>query len=315
MAYSGNSVSHFLYLCTMIEQLQRKEGDVGYYSYLYMDEPLFQYVDSVANHFWESFDPDMETEKEDGTIEYGGMMPSMVPDIFAGRYLDNKIDTSKQQIYEDATEVQDTLKAFGLDTSKFWYLCLCIKDYVEGQTVDAIVNTPTHREELKMLVERLDEMQPEIQHSHIKVTQNAKLTLKVGSKHKLEIEDGQTLTLLNVAVSEFLEKYKDTGNATLFDTAKLNINNKTSLPLIYRVYLFEKYLSWFLKPLKARKGIYASKDKNLLVSRMIWILGISDDKRYYEEYSETGDKLNFLKNNLRRYKDLKIKTHNSIYWF
>ena len=41
---------------------------------------------------------------------------------------------------------------------------------------------------------------------------------------------------------------------------------------------------------------------------------ISDDKRYYQEYTESGDRLNFLKQNLSKYKNIDIKTISNTYF-
>ena len=261
-------------------------------------DPLFDYVNEVAEKFWGGYDPDM------------GITPSLAPITFYGRYCNGYIDTSRQKRYEESEEVQGTLKAFGLDSAKFWYLCLLIKDHVEGSTINAIKRNQTHREEIKNLVAELNLLQPDIHPNYINVAANGELTLKVG-KHPVRIKDGQTLSLINVALTEFLEKHDEYND--LFDTASVDFEDTTILSPIKQLYLFDKYLSWFIKPFEASAEIYASKDKRLLVSRMIYLLGISNDKRFDTEYSETGDKLNFLKNYLSKCKDVEMPTHNRFY--
>lgn len=73
-------------------------------------------------------------------------------------------------------------------------------------------------------------------------------------------------------------------------------------------------MAWFLKDKVADNAINASKDKSLLISRMIFILGISDDESFFEEYKEDGSKLDYLKNYIKKYKDKKITTHNVRYF-
>lgn len=239
-------------------------------------------------------------------------MDSVAPDTFVSRYTGGFIDTGRLDKYLASEEVIDTVKAFGLDVDKFWYLCLFIKDVAEGYTVDAVKKNPTHREELKNLVAELDKLEPEIKNNRfVSVKGTGELTLKVG-KHPIKITDGRTLTLINYAVSKLLDELVD--NNELLDSASIDFNQKKDLKPVYQIYLFNKYLSWFMKPLLADKASLASKDKNLLISRMIFILGISDDESYFEEYNDKGDKLNFLKNNLRRYQEVEIPTHNSYYW-
>ena len=83
---------------------------------------------------------------------------------------------------------------------------------------------------------------------------------------------------------------------------------------------FNKYLSWFLKDKVADKAVYAFKgsdistDKSLLISRMIFVLGISDDEPFFEEYREDGSKLNYLKNYIKKYKNVEISTIQSRYF-
>lgn len=75
------------------------------------------------------------------------------------------------------------------------------------------------------------------------------------------------------------------------------------------------FLKDFLKDKVADKAIYASKDKSLLISRMIFILGISDDESFFDEYKEDGSKLNYLKNYVKKYKSIEVPTYNSHYFF
>lgn len=265
------------------------------------NEPLLEYVIKMANHFI----PDVEPIEK-------VLMDSVAPDTFVSRYTEGFIDADRLDKYLASEEVIDTVKAFGLDVDKFWYLCLFIKDVAEGYTVDAVKKNPTHREELKNLVAELDKLEPEIKNNRfVSVKGTGELTLKVG-KHPIKITDGRTLTLINYAVTKLLDELAD--NNELLDSASIDFNQKKDLKPVYQIYLFNKYLSWFMKPLIADKASLASKDKNLLISRMIFILGISDDESYFEEYNDKGDKLNFLKNNLRRYQEVEIPTHNSYYW-
>ena len=170
-----------------IEEFER----TGYMDYPYIDYPLFSYVNMVANeHWWEPV-PDFDVETGE---EYFIMNPSFVPSRFARRYLDGKIDVSRLDKYlqaasekpifkhhkfleiddtnrQELQKVQDdclpdismTLKAYHLDISKFWYLCVCVKDWVEGKTCEgAIISLPTHREELKNLTNELNKLNPKL---------------------------------------------------------------------------------------------------------------------------------------------------------
>ena len=291
----------------MIEELKDFDRNIDPYDY---KEPLLEYAEEVANHFWRDYDS-AKYVLEDGTEVEGQYLPSIVPHDFACRYLDGKIDKRKEASYIESKEVQDTIKAFGLDSTKFWYMCLMVKDYVDSRTNNAIKMNPTHREELVRLIEELDKLHPKFENHTISCVGTGELYVKVGKDKKFTITDGVTLSLINAAVSFLIGYSKKYTN--LLDSSSLNFNKRESLPHVYQIYLFNQYLSWFLKPKKAKKGFHASKDKSLLISRMTYILGITFDERFYEEYSETGERNNFLKRYLSKYKKIDINTISNIY--
>lgn len=271
----------------------------------YFDEPLLEYVVKVTYFFWPKSD-----NKED-------VWDSNFPRVFGKRYCKSLIDTRSKEKYLASTEIQETIRAFGLDSAKFWYLCLFIKDYVEGSAISAPVKKISPRIELKNLVTELEKMQPAFNPHYIDVAINGELTLKVG-KHPVRIKNGQTLALIKCALSDYLEKNNDIND--WLDNSIIDFENTVLLSSTKQLYLFDYYLSLFLKDLEADKTFESSQvnmrvsfDKRLLVSRMIYVLGLSNDKRFDAEYSDSGDKSNFLKNYLSKYKDVEIPTHNKYY--
>lgn len=264
----------------------------------YYDEPLLEYVVDFANKVFPTYDRE-------------GFYESNMPDLFGIRYVKGMIKPIGFDKYlDDKLEIQSTLDAFGLDSNKFWYLCLFLKDYAKGQTTNAIKTNPTHREELSNLLYELNKMNIKIKYDRIlSAEKGGELSFKVEGGKKVVITDKTTLIYINAAITTFMEKYNN-----ILDKSTLDIKATTSLPLIYQIYLFNKYLSMFLKPLVAKKGTIASKDKSFLISKMIYVLSISDDVKFITEYKDNGDKLNHLKNLLSRYKNIKIPTLNSIYW-
>lgn len=280
--------------------------------YFTMEDPLLDYLVEVANHFWLNYDPHGYTVDKDGNKKWGCLCPSLVPEQFAERFFAGYINTDREQKYLDSTEVLDTLKAFGLDADKFWYLCLAIEDVVKGYTDTAIRRKKNPRKELKELEDELDKLEPEYKNGSFKCKGSGVLTLKVG-KHPIKVTSPTTLTLINMAIHNLLEEYKE--NNSLFDSIGLDFNDTVTLKPIYKIALFNKYLSWFLKDKVADKAVCASKDKSLLISRMIFILGISDDESFFDEYKEDGSKLNYLKNYIKKYKDIEPSTINNRYLF
>lgn len=216
------------------------------------------------------------------------------------------IDTSRKQKYLDTTEVQDTLRAFHLDSEKFWYLCLFMKDFVEGYAdgIDAI----TPLEEIKQLVTILNDIDSDLKmDGEYCLTSNAQLSLKVGKKF-VKVNNPLTLGLIKGALFELSLNNK----GVLLNNTTTNMVRIHKKP-IYKIALFSKYLSWFLKDKVADKTINASKDKSLLISRMIFVLGISDDESFFDEYKDDGSKLDYLKNYIKKYKDIEVPTYNSHY--
>lgn len=229
----------------------------------------------------------------------------------AVNYKLRNVDTSRKQKYLDSEEVQDTLKAFHLDSEKFWHLCLFLKDLVEGYAdgIDAV----SPRDEISQLAELLKKVESDWDEIY-NLKSNAMLSLKVGKK-TVKIENPLTLNIIKFALYMFLQ----TDNKML-DNSSFNMAKIHKAP-IYNIVLFNMLLKWFLKDKVADKAIYASnenkisKDKSLLISRMIFILGISDDESFFDEYKEDGSKLNYLKNYIKKYKSLKKPTYNSRYFF
>lgn len=215
------------------------------------------------------------------------------------QYYRNNVDTSRKQKYLDTTEVQDTLKAFHLDSEKFWHLCLFLKDLAEGYANG--INATTPREEISQLINLLNEIVPERDEKFM-------LSLKVGKK-SVKIDNRATLMFISYALSNNIQK------CTLLDDADFCSQVKLHKAPIYIVALFNMFLKDFLKDRVADKTIYASKDKSLLISRMIFILGISDDESFFDEYKEDGSKLNYLKNYVKKYKSIEVPTYNSHYFF
>lgn len=223
----------------------------------------------------------------------------------------SSIDTSRKQKYLDSEEVQDTLRAFHLDAEKFWYLCLFIKDVVEGYAdgIDAV----SPREEISQLVALLNKVKSDFKRDGTySLKSNAMLSLKVDKK-TVKIENPLTLGIIKAILYKFLQ----TDNK-LLDDSSFNMTKIHKAP-IYKIALFNMLLKWFLKDKVADKAIYASngnkisKDKSLLISRMIFILGISDDESFFDEYKEDGSKLDYLKNYIKKYKNIEVPTYNSRY--
>lgn len=221
------------------------------------------------------------------------------------------IDQSRKQKYLDSVEVQDTLRAFHLDAEKFWYLCLFIKDIVEGYAdgYDAI----SPREEIRQLVALLQKVESDKNDDSLRTKSNALLSLKLG-KMSVKIDNLLTLGIIKAALYTVLQ----TDNR-LLDADLLNMKRIHKAD-IYKIAWFNKYLSSFLKDKVADKAVYAFKgsdistDKSLLISRMIFVLGLSGEENFYIEYTDEKVKKDYLKGYIKKYKKVEVPAHQSRYF-
>ena len=279
----------------MIKQLPKHEDEWAYYE----SEPLFDYVCQVSDMMGETV-----TEiNPDGSYE---STPHLLPFRFASDYLNGKIDTQsiRMDLYE-SPDIQDTLRSFGLDSSKFWYLCLFIKWRVDYECKTAFVFPTSTKEKLHNLISEFEKLSPEFQGGKFVSKVPATLTFKVNGGKTITIDDANTLTFIGAAIESFLEQ-QDTDDLITSNSYGISELEKVDLSVRTKIYLFNEYLSPFVKPLEAIKGIYASKDKSLLISRMIYVFRVSEDKKLYTDLNEKGNKQNQLKGYLSRYKPFKF---------
>lgn len=280
----------------MIEPLPRHEDEWAYYE----SEPLFDYVCQVSDMMGEI----VTDINPDGSYE---STPHLQPFRFASDYLNGKIDTQssiRMDLYE-SPDIQDTLRVFGLDSSKFWYLCLFIKWRVDYECKTAFVFPTSTKEKLHNLISEFEKLSLEFQGGKFVSKVPATLTFKVNGGKTITIDDANTLTFIGAAIESFLEQH-DTDDLITSNSYGISELEKVDLSVRTKIYLFNEYLSPFVKPLEAIKGIYASKDKSLLISRMIYVFRVSEDKKLYTDLNEKGNKQNQLKGYLSRYKPIKF---------
>lgn len=268
----------------MIE-LPKHEDEWAYYE----SEPLFDYVNRVSDMMGEI----VTDINSDGSYE---STPHLLPSSFANAFHERTFDMEdiNQAVYEKP-EIQDTLKAFGLDSSKFWYLCLFIKWKVDWECESARVFPKEPLEKLKDLQAEFEKLDFTKYRGKYVSSKTAKLTFKVKGSKAYTIDDKETLAILNNIINDYLLTTPTKGYL-------LHDSEKVELSIITKMYLFNKYLSWFLSPLTANKAINASYDKSLLTSRMIYALGIFKNESMWQEYNENKNKKNQLKGYLSKYK-------------
>lgn len=320
----------------------------------YNNEPLLEYVRDVSNYFWP-----LKAVFDCGKIDMDdySIFPSRNPSTFAKRYHENQISNFRLDNYNEAVteiahfrhssyfdsyhtnfanvntpqrrksysgEIARTMIAYNLDISKFWYLCLMIKDYVEGQTAKGcILLDTTHREEISQMISLLDLLSPKDESNRISTSKDVdiELILNVKSKehnkrrHIPISSNGQTLTLIKNALRAYLNENPD--ECYILDSHVVNLKRLKCLragkSLPVKLALFYRYLNWFLNKQKINKEYvkenpyYISTSKNLLISRMAYFTGLTNSDKFLK-----GDAY-YLRTYISGKEDVEVKTINKYY--
>ena len=272
----------------------------------YLDEPLLEYVWKVADKFMPVVDPDGISESQAPVIFANRCIEStMTDDEKYARYTEffpnetresaeqyykehPSLDTSFKDLFFSKTEVQNTLKAYNLDLAKLWYLLLFIYDVVE----DVCSRAPIHGQSQIDMVNELVE----------KISAATKITLEYEGRKSYDTEDEFTLNVLKASLDYYIKVYNDTletsatyeeCNARL-EALGLNGAFKNGIPLSYdkkvtldpshKIRLFAAMFQYFLEDRKADRGLVEgyidSTDKLLLISRLVYIVGLHDEGYY-----------------------------------
>lgn len=306
-----------------IEELSDLGENIEEY-YEYHGVPLLDYVCEVTDRFL----PNLQQEH---------MIESKAPAIFSNRYFESKLsieeryqrhkefyisnetmedyrkrdyrklDDSFKEKFLNNEDLQNTIEAFGLDVSKFWYLLLFVYDYIE----DISTNAPTLG---KTVLEDINDFTT-------KLSEATSVTLKKDNRKSYATESENTINFINAASQYYIKAYNSIINEDIPKEDKLQrlkdigldsfINGYTSfdlkggyLNISYKKWKFAEILLYFLEDRKAtikpNTKMKVSKDKMMLISRLIYTVGY-DGKRYNEEYDEDGNKNRMLSNLLRRY--------------
>lgn len=307
-----------------------------YESYKCLDEPLLEYVWEVANHFLPDY-----AETDTGMIP----VESSAPAIFAGRYAERnlsaeerygrakqmktfkgtleeykkreyrKLDDSFKEKFLANEDLQNTIEAYRLDVGKFWYLLLFVYDFIE----DIGTNAPALN---KSVLE-------DFSYFHANLLEATSITLKKNNKKSYVVEREDTIRIIQAALQHFVRTYsdivhseqdretmlkelKDIGLEDFIRNdllSKISFTERSSLDISYKKWKFTDMFLFFLESRKAvtipTKKVKVSKDKMMLISRLIYTVGY-DGRRYNEEYDSEGNKNRMLSNLLRRYKNEKF---------
>ena len=306
-----------------------------YESNLLRDEPLLEYVWEVALEF---------TEAPSTFIEHTN--DSDTPSTFANRYAESKLtaeeryarykeiynsnesfeeytkdkyyklDTSFKDKFLNNKDLQNTIEAFGLDVSKFWYLLLFVYDYIEDFSTNAPTPNRGTIDEFNVFNIKLEEAtgillnkngRKSYETDREDIMKLVKKALDYYVNHCNDIWNDKTIPLI-----ERLEQLSKLGFENIAcPTIPIDKENKRTLDISYKKWYFAKMFLFFLENRKAKTLPHikekVSKDKMMFVSRLIYTVGYHG-KEYNEEYDDKGNKNRMLSNLLRKYAKEKFPT-------
>ncbi len=293
-------------------------------SYKCLDEPLLEYVWEVANHFV-SYEGDISiapakfvnryiTSKltpEENVLRLKEMgIDKSLDDFIAPNF--KKMDMSFKDRFLENEDLQNTIKAFGLDVSKLWYLLLFVHDYIE----DFGTNAPSLK---KSEVQDIDDFVDNLSDS------TGIILINEGKKN-FDTSEKNTIEFIQLALDYYIKTYNDIINQNLASKDKLKLlkdiglnhflehgqaidfENQRTLEITFKKWKFADMFQYFLKDRKADKknisniNVKVSADKIMFISRLIYTVGY-DGKRYNEEYDPDGNKNRKLSNLLRKYRN------------
>ena len=304
----------------MIEELPDIKLTIEDY-YEYQDIELLDYVYEIANHFLPDdngiaskapavFCERYHQRKLSIEERYERHKEFYISNISFDDYLkldDKPLKASFKEVYLSKEELQNTIEAFGLDVSKFWYLLLFVHDYIE----DIGNNTPAIGKSTLQDINGFAD----------KLSEATSITLKKGNRKSYAIDREDTIRIVQSAIQyyiksyneivnsdasreEIIEKLNSIGGSLVGNVRSSNFEEKSTLDISYKKWKFAEIFLHFLKDRKAtvpQNSIYnVSKDKMLFISRLIYTVEY-DSKRYNEEYDNEGNKNRMLSNLLRRY--------------
>ena len=289
----------------MIEELPDIKLTIEDY-YEYQDIELLDYVYEVANHFLPdnngiaSKAPAVFCERyhqRNLTIEerYERHKEFYISNISFDDYqkyhADEKpLKANFKELYLSKNELQDTIKAFGLDVSKLWYLLLFVHDYIEDIGENAPTIGKSTLQDFNDFVDKLSEA--------------TSITLKKSNRKSYAVEREDTIRIIQAVLQHYTKIVNSEELNGILDSHPINFKDKSYLDISYKKWKFADIFLHFLKDRKAtvpKNTVYnVSKDKMLFISRLIYVVGY-DTKRYYESHDKDYNPNRMLSNLLRRY--------------
>ncbi len=268
-------------------------------------DPLLDYVEQLAN----KYDPLNEYNAQCGYYTSKALIQ------FVERYFNNQINKKFLQKYLDAKDVQNTIVELGLDIDKFWYLLLFIYDYSYGECINGIISSESAEDQILKLTSGIAN---NIKEYKDKVSFYNPITIELNVKgtNKVVIDNPLAIYYIGQMIAESFNKIEDGSpitrgeilNEFTKDGFKCYNPESNSVNIWYFAKMFQTFFE--LNPhIKGRqkKGSTVSLNKLLLISKLVYITGLSSNDSFLAS-EET------LKGFLKQYKDYKLDSLNGNYW-
>ena len=283
---------------------------------------LLEYMESLAVQYV----PDIDIDPSTGEKYICGT--TALP-IFIRRFNQNKLYGNFT--YEDyiANEnIQKTLKGWGIDIDKFWFLLLFIFDYTCGTCLNGIKATGVGIEQLTKFAKGIADNHKEINQFGVSFKKPITISVKVEGKHQIVIDNANAIGYLATVIANNLMEIEE---HPWMQSQQVRMNTPAEEKESIHIYLFYKMFNDFfnLPPydkqfnVRQKKGSITSLSKTLLISRLIHFTKLKSKKSKKSKSSPndtTSKRDKFasdeftLKGYIKQYKDKKIDTINSIYF-
>ena len=198
--------------------------------------------------------------------------------------------------------IQDIIRGLGIDSDKFWYLLLFVYDYVIGSTQNTLTFKSSPVAEIERFVEYVESNELIFDTLNgIKYSNPMSLTIHKDRKHKLEITNPNTISLIASICKEALPTIPANSIFNSVEADKENASKSRSVTIwlftILLRYFFEKYPQFSNK---RKTGNATTKSTLKLISKLIYFVKLTDN----EEYNCDDENLKAI---LKQYRNYKIQ--------
>lgn len=239
--------------------------------------------------------------------------------MFKKRYSEDLIDEPcSYEEFMGKREIVETLDALNLDHDRFWFLFLYIFDYTMGKFVEGLKTKPSGMEQVNSYINSLNEIcldkYDELSGAYF--SKKVELELKFNTKGKSKVViDNQYVLFLIKRILELNHELLENDRNMHFRNLK-SWKSDVSSRSVHIISFYNMFNNALRDVSKLKElNIYADEkpltsdqkvNKILFISRLIYIAGLSDNKKFYEDDDP-------IKGFFGQYKDYKDNHVNGYY--